>query len=304
MNLIQKLVLATAALLWSLTATAQDSYMPFVLAELASGDMATVQQQVEGKLTGAGFEIVGRYAPYADAMVIIVTNDALKTHAAKSEFGGYGAALRVSLTRVDGRVQVAYKNPTYMAHAYRMEGNLADVSAQMARVLGKQQEFGADNARNERQLRRYRYMFGMETFGHTNAHMLNQFPSHEAALKTVVDNLANGVGGVKQIYRIDIPGKNEVVFGVSIREADGADRNEDDTKIMNDIDFKDIKSTAHLPYEILVSDRNVYHLYARFRIAISFPDLSMMGANSFMNIMESPDAIKRTLGRVAGARGF
>jgi hypothetical protein len=64
---------------------------------------------------------------------------------------------------------------------------------------------------------------------------------------------------------------------------------------MSEIDFRDIKSTAHLPYEVLVSDNKVYALYARFRIAISFPDLSMMGPNSFMNIMSAPEAIRKAL---------
>jgi hypothetical protein len=64
---------------------------------------------------------------------------------------------------------------------------------------------------------------------------------------------------------------------------------------MDYIDFGDVKSTAHLPYEILVSGNKVYHLYARFRIAISFPDLSMMGSNSFMSIMSAPGAIKDAL---------
>ena len=43
-------------------------------------------------------------------------------------------------------------------------------------------------------------------------------------------------------------------------------------------------------------------LYARFRIAISFPDLSMMGANSFMNIMKSPEAIREALALTAGGK--
>jgi hypothetical protein len=46
---------------------------------------------------------------------------------------------------------------------------------------------------------------------------------------------------------------------------------------MSEIDFKDVRSTAHLPYDILVSGNRVYALYARFRIAVSFPDLSMRG---------------------------
>jgi hypothetical protein len=43
-------------------------------------------------------------------------------------------------------------------------------------------------------------------------------------------------------------------------------------------------------------------LHARFRIAVDFPDLSMMGANSFMNIMPTPDAIRNSLTQAAGAK--
>ena len=69
---------------------------------------------------------------------------------------------------------------------------------------------------------------------------------------------------------------------------------------MSEIDFKDVRSTAHLPYEILVTGDEVEALHARFRIALNFPDLSMMGANSFLNIMPTPDAIRDSLTKVAG----
>jgi hypothetical protein len=76
----------------------------------------------------------------------------------------------------------------------------------------------------------------------------------------------------------------------------------DDAYLMSEIDFKDVKSAAHLPYDILVSDKTVYAQYARFRIAVSFPDLSMMGANSFMNIMKSPEAIREALSLTVGGK--
>jgi hypothetical protein len=74
----------------------------------------------------------------------------------------------------------------------------------------------------------------------------------------------------------------------------------DDAFIMSEIDFKEIRSTAHLPYDMLVTGNKVEALHARFRIAINFPDLSMMGSNSFMNIMPSPDAIRESLTEAAG----
>jgi hypothetical protein len=81
-----------------------------------------------------------------------------------------------------------------------------------------------------------------------------------------------------------------------------ADKFMDDKYIMSEIDFKDVKSAAHLPYEILVSGNKAYALYARFRIAASFPDLSMMGSNSFMRIMDSPEAIRKALTLAAGGK--
>jgi hypothetical protein len=71
---------------------------------------------------------------------------------------------------------------------------------------------------------------------------------------------------------------------------------------MNELDFKAVKSAAHLPYDILVADNKVYAQYARFRIAISFPDLSMMGSNSFMNIMKAPEAIREALSLTVGGK--
>ena len=122
----------------------------------------------------------------------------------------------------------------------------------------------------------------------------------EAAVKAVEANLAKKLGGVSKVYRVDIPGKDEVVFGVDMKQTPGGSKYMSDDFIMGVIDFKDIKSTAQLPVEILVSGDKIYALYYRFRIAINFPNLSMMGENSFMNIVESPEAAKTALIGVAG----
>ncbi len=300
-TMMKKFFLATVLAMFAVGAQAASKRLkPFIMADITTGDIATVQKQVEKKLKDGGFEVVGSYSPYSNATVVAFTNDTLKKNAAKSDFGGYGAAQRVSITKVGNDLQVAYTNPTYMAHAYRMASDLANVSSQLEKVLGKRKEFGSRKGLRVKKLRKYHYMFGMEYFDDTAMHELAQYPNHKAALKTVEDNLRKGLGGVTQVYRIDIPGKDEVVFGVGMKKPKGGDKYVDDSYIMGIIDFTDEKATAHLPYEILVSAKKVYHLYARFRIAISFPDLSMMGDNSFMNIVESPEAIKKALTKVAG----
>jgi hypothetical protein len=71
---------------------------------------------------------------------------------------------------------------------------------------------------------------------------------------------------------------------------------------MKEVDFKPLRSTGHLPYEVLVTGGKVVALHAKFRIAVNFPDLSMMGSNSFMGIRCAPDAIEGALQQVAGSK--
>lgn len=263
---------------------------PFVLGTEPQGNLEQSVAAAKTALQGQGFEVVGSYSPYPNATVIIVTNEALKANAAKSDFGGYGAAQRVAVTKVKDKIQVSYTNPPYMAAAYRMQGNLMDVKTKLEAALGKQKEFGSEKGLSEKDLRNYHYTFGMERFDSLGKHQLAEFKSFQDATAAVEAGLAAGKAGVTKVYRIDIPGKEEAIFGVAITKGKGADK-----YIMDYIDFGDLKSTAHLPYEILVSGNKAYHLFARFRIAIDFPDLSMMGSNSFMSIMSAPGAIKDSL---------
>ncbi len=283
---------ATAAL-------AQDAVLkPFVLASKGAGDVAQKLEATKAALTKAGFTVAGSYSPYANTTVIGVTNDELRTTAAKSTHGGFGAAMRVAVVKVKDEVQVSYTNPPYWANTYRLAGDLKDTAAKLQAALGKVEEFGAKGLTAE-QLRKYHYTFGMEYFDEPNEFV--KYGSHEEAVKAVETGLAAGKQGVTKVYRVDVAGKKEVLFGVAMKGT-GDSKIMDDAYIMNEIDFKDVKSAAHLPYDILVADNKVFSQYARFRIAISFPDLSMMGANSFMNIMKSPEAIREALALTVGGK--
>ncbi|OHC91084.1 MAG: hypothetical protein A3J87_06660, partial [Sideroxydans sp. RIFOXYB12_FULL_59_6] len=238
------------------------------------------------------FSVVGNYSPYADATVLIVTNDELKKNAAASEHGGFGAVQRVAITKVKDEVQVSYTSPVYMANVYRMKGDLSGVAGSLNSALGKVEEFGAAKGMTAAAARKYHYTIGMEYFDEPS--LLAEYGSYEEAVKSVDEKLSANKNGVARVYRVDVPGKQETLFGVSLKGGD-AQKYMDDQFIMKEIDFHDVKSTAHLPYEVLVSGNKVYALYARFRIAINFPDLSMMGQNSFMNIMKTPEAIRNAL---------
>ena len=290
---------AVALALVAALAFAQDAVQkPFVSASKGPGDLAQKVEATKAALAKAGFTVAGSYSPYPDAVVIGVTNDELRSAAAKSEHGGFGAAMRVSVVKAKDEIQVSYTNPSYLAHAYRMAGDLKDTAAKLQAALGRIEEFGAAGL-TPAKLRKYHYTFGMEYFDEPN--ILASYGSHEEALKAVETGLAAGKQGVTKVYRVDVAGKKETLFGVAMK-GEGDNKYMDDKYIMSEIDFKDVKSTAHLPYDILVSDDKVYAQYARFRIAISFPDLSMIGANSFMNIMKAPEAIRKALALTAGGK--
>lgn len=296
--MIRRLFFTFAILLTFSASSAAEALKPFVLAYSNSDSMESAVAGLKKRIGAAGFQIVGDYYPYENAAVIAFTNDALKQAASKSEMGGFGAALRASVTRMDGRSQIAYTNPRYLALAYRFNADLSAMEKVLAKHIGNEQAFGPEQGLTPDELEDYNYMMGMEAFD--DPIQLTLHRDHATAVKTVEDNLAKQVAGVSKVYRIDIPGKDEVVFGVAMNEAKGGTQDMDDAYIMSEIDFKPIRSTAHLPYEILVSGRFVYTLSARFRIAINFPDLAMVGDNSFMNIMQAPTAIKTALTQVAG----
>lgn len=299
MSNIWRALLAAALALSATLALAQEVVLkPFVLASRGPGDVAQTLEATKTALTKEGFIVAGSYSPYAGATVIGVTNDELRSIAAKSEHGGFGAAMRVAVTKVKDLVQVSYTNPPYMANAYRMAGELKDTAAKLQAALGKIEEFGAEGL-TPAKLRKYHYTFGMEYFDEPNT--LASYGSYEEAVRAVEAGLAAGKQGVTKVYRVDVAGKKETLFGVAMK-GEGDDKDMDDKYLMSEIDFKDVKSTAHLPYDILVSDNQVYALYARFRIAISFPDLSMMGANSFMNIMKAPEAMRTALALTVGGK--
>ncbi len=290
---LNKLLLSAIFLFGINSAMADDEVLkPFILASKGAGTVAEKTEQAKAALTAAGFTVVGNYSPYPDASILIVTNEELKKNAADSEHGGFGAIQRVAITKANDVVQVSYTNPIYMSNAYRMKGDLSSVAAGLAAAIGKIEEFGAKGM-TAKQARKYHYMMGMEYFDEPD--VLAEYASYEEAVQAVDAKLTANRNGVTKVYRVDVPGKQESVFGVAMKGASELEKYMDDRFIMSEIDFHELKSTAHLPYEVLVSGNKVYALYARFRIAINFPDLSMMGKNSFMNIMKTPDAIRDVL---------
>ncbi len=284
--------------MFSAIAQAEAELKPFILGSTTSGNVSDKVADVKKSLMDSGFEIAGDYSPYDTAHIIVVTNAELKKAGASHDRAGYVAAQRVSITKVGDQVQIAYTNPAYMAAAYQVKSNLSGVATALKNTLGAITEYGPEDGLSVDDLNSYHYTFGMEYFD--EPYELASYSNQKEAVAEIEKGLASGAGDTAKVYRIDIPGTNQTLFGVGMSAKDGGNKYMDDNFIMTEIDFKETRSTAHLPYEILVNNGEVEALHARFRIAINFPDLSMMGSNSFMNIMPSPDAIKEALTKVAG----
>jgi hypothetical protein len=282
-----RLFIPLCLLVAGLNASAKDALKPFELSSQSPGEMATVIADTKGKLETAGFEVVGEYSPYANAHVIAVTSDELLSTASQSEHGGYGAVIRVSVTNNGENIEVAYANPSYWAAAYRM-GDVSGVAAKMSSALGKAEPFGSEDGLSDAKLRKYHYMAFMPYFDDDDE--LGEFSSHAEALAKVNANLAAGTNGLSKVFEVAVPGKEEVLIGVAITKGVGSDE-----AIMSKIDLSDPRHTAHLPYAVLISGDEVRSLAGKFRIALSFPDLTMMGKGSFMEISDAPGAIKESL---------
>jgi hypothetical protein len=278
---------------------------PYILGSSGSGDFAGTVASTKAKITGAGFEVIGTYAPYAGAEVIVFTNDAMQAAARKSERGGYGAALRASVTDNAGNIEVAYANPKYWANAYRMNDNLDDVSAKLKSALGAEKQFSSgDKELTPEKMRKYHYTIMMEYFDDPST--LAEYNDHAEAVKAVEANLAAGKGATTMIYKVsvgkDTEGEEMTLIGVGLKGKSEEDCSSDKF-IMGRIDKDTPRSTAHLPYEMLVYGDEVEALYGRFRIALSLPHLPMMASETgatFMSIMCAPEAIKEALTKAAG----
>ena len=266
---------------------------PYVAgAKVQSGEIQSVLAQVETKLSKGGFTVLGKHTPpgLAGYGVVVVTDQALQD--AIGKLGGaaiVAAPIRIGV-RADGTV--SYMNLEYWARAYlRKQYPLVDkavraAQSKLAKALGAGKPFGGDVDRKD--LGDYQYMFGMEGF-ESDKNLLLENLTFEDAVKSIQDNLAKGVGKTSKVYEIILPGQKMAVFGVALN-----DPKEGEGWWVKTIGADNI---AALPYEIYVVNNKANHLFARFRIALGWPNVGM---GDFMRIVDAPGIIRDTLTVVAG----
>lgn len=279
-------------LLFCMTAIADTSYQPFVLASVNDNGLEEQTNTTINLLTRAGFAVVGRYSPIENANVLVVTSPELLKNAAASAKGGYAAGQRVSVTEKDGKTEVAFVNPLYIQYAYRMESDMQGVYDALSAALGNQESYGAEKEMTAKKLGKYHYMAMMPYFD--DPMKLGSFDTHEAAVSAVADGLAVANDALSLVYRIDIPGTDQTVFGVGMK-AVSEEKKEmeiDESHQLAIVDFEGYSKVAYFPYEILVVGNNVEALEMKFRMAVHFPDLPMAGKHGFTKLVSAPGAVE------------
>jgi hypothetical protein len=278
---------------------ARADYQPFVEGTPIEGAVDTAAATAGGKLSAAGFEIIGDYAPTDGVRVLVITNDTLLSTAAQTPRGGYGAVLSVALEQDGDTVRVSYQDPRYVAHGYRLASDNESVFQSVAGALGATGYFGAEPI-SEANLRTYQYAFGLETF--RDAVDLGAVGSFERGRKRIAERAASGDLGTDLVYQLRIPGKEQMLFGVAMQTDDP---NTNGASLVQAVDKEPPRGYAFLPYPVLLDGSSAETLNLRFRLALFFPDLPMVGSEtSFFKLRSAPDAINALLREVVGGRVF
>lgn len=270
-----------------------DDLQPYLEYAYQGTDIEAASEDIAGRIEAAGLRFLGRYAPADDPgrMIIVVTGDDLiSAVAASAPTTGFALAMRVAITRQDGQLVLSSQNPPYWGNAYFQDGypavagRIEAFAATLAGALGGSgMGFGSAEDLSDKDLRRYHYMFGMPYF--KDMVKLAKFPSFDEAVAAIEANLAASQVASK-VFQVQVPDKTVRLYGIAL----GGERGE--SRFVPIIDFGERKHTAFLPYGLLVMDGEVVMLHGRFRIALSFPDLTM---GTFSKIMATPGDIKKLM---------
>jgi len=283
-------------------ASKQDVYLkPFILAQYVTAvDLDSYSKKIRKNLVNGGFQVVGEYSPYPKSKIYAVTHSQLKKIAAKTPYGGFGAVLKVSLIKTDKGIQLSYNNPAYIGLAYNMGSQLESIQSALKKSIGFKQEFGGGIGIKTEDLPSYNYTMGLEGFD--GFMELAEFRSFEQAKRKVQRGLVQGKYGIKQVYRVDIPGKKQVIFGMSMNADVKKQPFLNDEYVMGIIDHKTLKRLPHLPYEIMVNGNKVIAMHPHFRLAVNFPEMRMFGANSFGKLLDLPFAYEEYFIKTVGGQ--
>jgi hypothetical protein len=254
-------------------------------------------QQASEKITEAlqnnSFTILGSYNPSnkSTLKVIAFTRTDLKNTVVKvTDRGALAAVFKVGLVSENGKITMSYTNPEYLLRAYlgdnynsyksSFEKFDADLKTAFSTIGNEFKPFGGTVEADD--LKDYHYKIMMPYF--TDPITLNEFSSFEEGVKTIQANLEAKKGSTVLVYKLVYEKENIAVFGIGLQD-----------KAKGESYFLPIigeNNVAAMPYEIILQGKKATMLPGKYRLAISWPELSM---GTFMKIMSTPGDIEDML---------
>lgn len=252
-------------------------------------------QQLQELIAQNGFDLLGQYHPEnnADLTVLAFTNDDIKkiTFGVKDR-GALASVLKIALVNQQGKTNLYLLNPEYIFQAYlRKEMDKSSIKLPLLKATDKIKDAlelyatipnGVGGNIDQDDLRSYRYMFGMERF--SNPVELNEFTSFQQGVKTITANANNGKADTKLIYQLIDESSQTAVFGIGLLNKEKGEPH-----------FLPIIGEDHaaaMPYEIILQGKTATMLHGRYRIALHWPELTMV---TFSKIMSTPGEIEDQL---------
>ena len=295
---------ALVSLLVVLNTVAADTLKPYTLAGVISGTMEDAEQRVSEALTDKGFAVVGSYSPAGDDTlgVICVSHPLLRKHVATTGgLLGFAATLRVGLNATDGDVAVAYTTPAYWGNAYYRKAyadvatdyGTLDTSLRAAlKVAGAEtfEPYGSAKGIKSSKLQKYHYMMSMPHFD--DVVTLAKDSTYTDLVKRIEARVVDSPDAAL-VYAVKFEEQKMALFGIALTGEAG------EKTFLPVIDFAQPRATPFLPYELLVLEDRAVMLHGKYRIALSFPDLSM---GTFMKIVSTPGKIAATMRSLVEAK--
>jgi len=297
---MKKLVIYLLLFLPSLMLVSQN-LKPYIVGFETKESIKTVQDKLLKELDANGLNVVGQYQPANDKnrWLIVFTAPELENSVKKiGGLTGFASTLRIAITVENEKTIVTYTLPEYWGNAYfradydKVASNYAALKLRLETAMkacgdfsGK--SFGSKLGITGKDLRKYHYMMAMPYF--EDVVELGKFENYNAALACIEKNLKKGMAGLRMVSKVSTPGKELTLYNFAVSGAKG------ESKFLPIIDIGQPKHTAFLPYEVLVNGGRVLMLHGRYRIALSFPDLTM---GTFTKIMSTPGDIEEVLAQV------
>ena len=276
------------------SANSQTILSPYIKVGTTGLELPVIKQNIKTLLKANGFQVVGGYHPAQkpNLYVIVFTRKDLKNAVVTApDRGALAAAQKIGLRAKNGKVEISYTNPDYMLRAY-----LGDNYAKHKAVYDKFHSdlkktlsvFGNDfipfgGKEKASKLKKYHYKIMMPYF--TDPTELKTYSSFDEGYQTIMNNLKKGKAQVKPVYKIVYPNKHIAVFGVALK---GNDKGSE-AFFLPKIGTKNI---AAMPYEIILQGNKATMLPGKYRLAVSWPELSM---GTFMKIVRTPGKIEDRL---------